>query len=68
MVALHVLNSEQEEFLKTIIDYVCTNGDITPSALVNDPNFSEVEWLDIFGEDAIHLKNYVEELHNMIVA
>lgn len=64
----HVLNSEQEEFLKTIIDYVCTNGDITPSALVNDPNFSEVEWLDIFGEDAIHLKNYVEELHNMIVA
>ena len=30
-----VLNSEQEEFLMTIISYVCENGDITKEIVVN---------------------------------
>ena len=64
----HVLTSEQEEYLKTIITYVCKNGDITAESIVNEPPFDEFDWLDIFGDDFVNIRKYVEKLHNTIVA
>lgn len=64
----HNLNSLQEEYLKTIITYVCENGDITTSTLVQDSPFCDFDWIETFGQNTIYIKNYVENLHDVIVA
>ena len=61
------LNSEQEEYLKSIITYVCKNGDITAETIVNEPPFSDFEWLDTFGQNFIYVRKYIDVLHNSIV-
>ena len=61
------LNSEQEEYLKSIITYVCKNGDITAETIVNEPPFSDFEWLDTFGQNFIYVRRYIDVLHNSIV-
>lgn len=61
------LNSEQEEYLKTIITYVCNNGDITPETIVNEPPFSDFEWIETFGQNFIYVRKYIDILHNSIV-
>lgn len=60
------LNSLQEEYIKSIIIYVCKNGDITPSTLMDEEPFSGYEWIDTFGQNFIAVRNYVNELHNLI--
>lgn len=60
------LNTMQEEYLKTIITYVCENGDITTGTLVNVAPFSEFEWSDIFGQHLVSIRDYVNNLHNII--
>ena len=62
------LNTMQEEYLKTIITYVCENGDITAGTLVNVSPFSEFDWYDIFGQHLVSVRDYVNNLHNIIVA
>lgn len=63
-----VLNSAQEEYLKTIITYVCNNGDITPATLLNKAPFDAYNWQSVFGQNLICVKQFVEKLHNSIVA
>ncbi len=63
----HVLNAAQEDYLKSIISYVCENGDITKETIVNVSTFSEYGW-EVFGEHLILVRKYVESLHNVIVA
>lgn len=60
------LNSTQEEYLKTIISYVCENGDISPTILMNESPFSDFSWNDVFGENLIFVAKYVNEIHNVI--
>ena len=59
------LNSEQEEFLMTVISYVCENGDITKEIVVNEPPFDER--LDVFSAYMIPLARYIENIHNVVI-
>ena len=61
------LNTMQEEYLKTIITYVCENGDITAGTLVNVSPFSEYDWYAIFGQNLVSVRDYVNNLHNIII-
>lgn len=59
--------SLQEEYLKTIITYVSDHGDISLETLVNESPFDEYEWIEVFGQDFIGVRNYVLKLHEAIV-
>ena len=60
------LNSLQEEYVKTIITYVCQNGDITLENLINTEPFSEYEWIDTFGQSFVAVRNFVVKMHNIV--
>ena len=62
------LNPEQEEYLKSIILYVCKNGDITTNDIVNTAPFNDPGLIDVFGDQAIYIGNFVRTLHQVIVA
>ena len=61
----NVLNSLQEEFINQIIGYVCENGDITPMTIITNDCFYGIG--DAFGANMLSIKNYVEELHGLVV-
>lgn len=56
------LNADQEEFLMTIISYVCENGDITKDIVVNEPPFDERLYL--FSESMVPLSKFIDNIHN----
>jgi type I restriction enzyme R subunit len=58
------LNAEQEEFLMTIISYVCENGDITKDIVVNEAPFDEK--LFVFSSYMLPLAKYIDNIHNVI--
>ena len=58
------LNAEQEDFLLTIIAYVCENGDITKETVVNEPPFDER--LSVFSTYMIPLAKYIDTIHAVI--
>ena len=64
----NALNSQQEEYLKAIINYVCENGDIKVNTLINDSPFSDYDVIDIWGENMQYVKKYIERLHGAITA
>ena len=59
------LNADQEDFLSTIISYVCENGDITRDIVVNEPPFDES--LNVFGAYLTPLSKYIDNIHNVIL-
>lgn len=59
------LNAEQEDFLNTIISYVCENGDITKEVVVNDAPFDER--LNVFTPFMLPLAKYVDNLHEVVM-
>ena len=59
------LNSEQEEFLMTVLTYVCENGDITKDIVVNEAPFDER--LVVFNAFMVPLAKYIDNIHNVIV-
>ena len=61
------LNAEQEDFLNTIVQYVCENGDITKEIVVNESPFDER--LVIFASTPymIPLGKYIDNIHNAII-
>jgi type I restriction enzyme R subunit len=61
------LNSMQEEYLKTIITYVCENGDITRDTLIDaDSPFCEFDWIAVFQSAAMYVGQYVDNIHSVI--
>ena len=60
----HELNAEQEDFLLTIIAYVCENGDITKETVVNEPPFDER--LSVFTPYMLPLAKYIDTIHTVI--
>lgn len=64
----NTLNSMQEEYIKTIISYVCENGDITPQNLIEDAPFCDYDWVETFGEKLISVRKYVNEIHEVVIA
>lgn len=59
------LNAEQEEFLMTIVSYVCENGDITKEIVVNEAPFDER--LAVFNAFMVPLAKYIDNIHNVII-
>lgn len=57
----------QEEYLRSILDYVCENGDITTQTMANEP-FSTYEWIPVFGDNTIALRKYIDTIHRAITA
>ena len=60
----HELNAEQEDFLMTIITYVCENGDITKEIVVNEAPFDER--LSVFTPYMLPLAKYIDNIHSVI--
>jgi type I restriction enzyme R subunit len=61
----NTLNSEQEDFLNTIVQYVCENGDITKEIVINESPFDER--LVLFTPYMIPLGKYIDNIHNVII-
>lgn len=58
------LNAEQEEFLSSVISYVCENGDITKDIVVNEAPFDEK--LSLFTPYMLPLAKYIDNFHQVI--
>jgi len=62
------LNSRQIEFIRSIINYVQKNGDITPEDILNTPPFDNYDLIKYFGDRIGILMNIVNTLHGAVVA
>lgn len=62
----NVLNAEQQEYIRSIIHYVCLNGDITRETIVKETPFDSYDWSGVFDERAAYIRKYVDELHDAI--
>ncbi|MEI8087676.1 MAG: DEAD/DEAH box helicase family protein, partial [Paludibacter sp.] len=63
----NTLNSQQQEYVKTIINYVCENGDITREIIARESPFDGYDWLSVFGNNVNSIPKYVDELHGVVV-
>ena len=61
------LTSEQERYLKNILDYVSVNGDIETRNFMDYP-LNALNWRLTFGDHFVQLKSYVQRLHSVILA
>jgi len=59
------LTGEQEQYLKEILNYLSENGDLQMSDFMEYP-LNRNRWRDVFGEHFVGLKDFVNELHNVI--
>ena len=55
----------QEQYLKEILNYLSENGDLKMSDFMEYP-LNRNRWRDVFGEYFVGLKDFVNELHNVI--
>ena len=62
------LNPAQEEYVKNVLDYVCSNGDIEPATLYKEEPFSEWDLQSFFNTDTPAFVGYIRQLHNVIAA
>ena len=59
------LTAMQEEYLDSILNYVCANGDMERRTLGQDP-YREFNWQLAFGDNRAKVGNYIEHLHHLI--
>ena len=59
------LTSEQEQYLKSILDYISVNGDIQLSDFTEYP-LKHYRWRDVFGNQFVSLKDFIKEMHHVI--
>ncbi len=64
----NTFNSQQQEFVKSIIDYVRENGDINVNDLIEKSPFDNYDIITMFGSQAQILRNIVDIMHNSITA
>lgn len=64
----NILNSQQQEFVKSIIDYVRENGDIDVNDLIEKAPFDSYDIISMFGPQAQILRRIVDIMHNSIIA
>ena len=62
----NILNAEQQEYIRSIVNYVCQNGDITRETIVKETPFDSYDWSGVFDERAAYIRKYVDELHDAI--
>ena len=61
----HQLTSEQERYLKNVLDYVSVNGDIQTKNFTEYP-LKALNWRTTFGENFVSLKDFVQQIHQVI--
>lgn len=61
------LTSEQEQYLKNILDYVSMNGDIETKNFMEYP-LKQYNWRIIFGDHFVNLKDFIKQIHGVISA
>lgn len=59
------MTSQQELYLKGILDYVSTNGDIERQSIAEDP-LRGYNWTGAFGIQLQNVVKFVDQLHNVI--
>ena len=64
----NVMNSQQQEFVKSIIDYVRENGDIRMEDLIEKSPFDNYDILSLFGSNIVLIRTIVDQFHNSIMA
>ena len=64
----NTFNSQQQEFIMTIINYVRENGDIELSDIVNTEPFNNYDINEMFGVNIQAIVGIVNVLHNSVVA
>ncbi len=64
----NTLNSQQQEFILSIINYVRENGDVERSDMVNTEPFNNCNLNAMFGGKLTVLVSIVDILHNTVVA
>ena len=63
----NILNSQQQEFVRTIINYVRENGDVEKEDLINSEPFSDYDLTKLFGAYLTQVVAVVNVLHNCVV-
>ena len=61
------LTSEQEIYLKNILDYISVNGDIETRNFTEYP-LKELKWRETFGDQFMNLKDFIKQMHRVIIA
>lgn len=64
----NLLNTQQQEFVKTIINYVRENGNITEDDLINTNPFAEFNVLELFSDKIKILQQIVGTIKNTVIA
>ena len=64
----NTFNSQQQEFIMTIINYVRENGDIELGDMVNTEPFNNYDLNDMFGVELAKVVKIVNMLHDSVVA
>jgi len=64
----NLLNSQQQEFVRTIINYVRENGDVELSDMVNSEPFNNYDLNEIFGVNLPAMIAVVRTLHDVVQA
>ncbi|MBR2414566.1 MAG: DEAD/DEAH box helicase family protein [Clostridia bacterium] len=64
----NILNSQQQEFVKSIIDYVRENGDIQAEDLIEKSPFDSYDIVELFGANITVITSIIHAMHNSIVA
>lgn len=59
------MTSDQEQYLKSILDYVCANGDIK-AEVFQTPQFQHMRWPQVFGNHLAKVFDFVKGLHQVI--
>ena len=59
------LTSEQERYLKNILDYVSVNGDIETRNFMEYP-LKSLNWQATFGDYFMNLRDFVVQIHQVI--
>jgi type I restriction enzyme R subunit len=62
----NLLNSQQQEFVRTIINYVRENGDVELSDMVNTEPFNNYDLSEIFGINLPAIISVVRMLHDVV--
>ncbi len=64
----NILNSQQQEFVKAIIDYVRENGDIVANDLIEKSPFDNYDIVTLFSDNVPIILNIVNAMHNSVIA
>lgn len=63
----NTFNAQQQEYIRTIINYVRANGDIELKDIVNKAPFNNYNIADLFGAHIATLRKIIEQLHDPVI-